>query len=366
MHNAAANGVAEASVKRIKLLLDRHTEGYAEWHKILPLAQQQLNHHTHSGTGVSPYMALFGREPVGMIHLENPETLAVDGCGSEWLAEVRVRTARIHEEIKKASDELKQLNADAANVRRASEKDPRAGKIRPQGWVRIIRGSMKEAEQLRKHGHGEPWKHRYRVLEVRPHAVRLEVPKDGSVPAISEWQLIRRCEPSPARLEEPADTDPKLTEDGIPVHGTTTDTEDIPADPDDPDQVYEIERILSAKKEGGRYMILVKWTGYADATYVPRKQLLEDCEDPEIVKQVADAVERHRLANLRFTDDEEPDTEDERNAEGTNADETDLGRGRRQRRSVMRYSPTNFLDFWDDVDFLCIMDDATEFAALAT
>lgn len=32
----------------------------------------------------------------------------------------------------------------------------------------------------------------------------------------------------------------------------------LPADPDDPDQVYEIERILSAKKEGGRFMILVK------------------------------------------------------------------------------------------------------------
>ena len=61
-------------------------------------------------------------------------------------------------------------------------------------------------------------------------------------------------------------------------------TDYIPADPDDPDQVYEIERILSAKKEGGRFMILVKWTGYPDATYVPRKQLLEDCGDPEIVK----------------------------------------------------------------------------------
>ena len=224
---------------------------------------------------------------------------------------------------------------------------------------------MKEAEQLRKHGHGEPWKHRYRVLEVRPHAVRLEVPKDGSVPAISEWQLIRRCEPSPPRLEEPADGDPELTEDGIPVPGATADAEDIPADPDDPDQVYEIERILSAKKEGGRYMILVKWTGYADATYVPRKQLLEDCDDPEIVKQIDDAVERYRLANSRFTDDEEPGAEDEQPADEVKSDKADLGRGRRERRSVMRYSPTSFLDFWDDVDYLCLMDDATEFTALA-
>jgi hypothetical protein len=34
------------------------------------------------------------------------------------------------------------------------------------------------------------------VREVRPHAVLLDVPKDGSVPAIGEWQLIRKHEPA--------------------------------------------------------------------------------------------------------------------------------------------------------------------------
>ena len=38
-YNANANGTAEASVKRIKTLLDRHTKKYADWHRILPLAQ---------------------------------------------------------------------------------------------------------------------------------------------------------------------------------------------------------------------------------------------------------------------------------------------------------------------------------------
>ena len=53
-YNAQANGAAEASVKRIKLLLDRHTRDYAEWHKILPLAQLQLNSHVHTGHQISP------------------------------------------------------------------------------------------------------------------------------------------------------------------------------------------------------------------------------------------------------------------------------------------------------------------------
>ena len=69
-YNAAANGTAEASVKRIKLLLDRHTKGYDEWHRMLPLAQLQLNSHVHTGTDMSPYMALFGRHPTRKAELE--------------------------------------------------------------------------------------------------------------------------------------------------------------------------------------------------------------------------------------------------------------------------------------------------------
>ena len=87
-YNAQANGVAESSVKRIKLLLDRHCKGYAGWHKLLPLAQLLLNTHIHTGHKTSPYMSLFGREPYGIEHLENPTLLPDDGSGSEWLQDL--------------------------------------------------------------------------------------------------------------------------------------------------------------------------------------------------------------------------------------------------------------------------------------
>lgn len=41
-YNAPTHGVAEAAVKRFKLRLDKHVTGYADWHKILPLAQLLL------------------------------------------------------------------------------------------------------------------------------------------------------------------------------------------------------------------------------------------------------------------------------------------------------------------------------------
>ena len=119
-YNAAANGTAEASVKRIKLLLDRHTKGCDEWHRVLPLAQLQLNSHVHTGTDMSPYMALFGRAPHGIAQLENPALLSKTGPGSDWLTSVRSTFLRMHSDIQKASDELKKARAAEANARTSS------------------------------------------------------------------------------------------------------------------------------------------------------------------------------------------------------------------------------------------------------
>ena len=130
---------------------------------------------------MSPFMAVFGRAPYQIAQLENPQLLPHDGSGSEWLQDVRARMTRLHNDIQKASDAIKEARAAEANARQHAEVDPRAGQIKKDGWVRIIRGSKQEAAALRKHGHGEPWKYKYRVREVRPHAVLLEIPKDGSV-----------------------------------------------------------------------------------------------------------------------------------------------------------------------------------------
>ena len=99
------------------------------------------------------------------------------------------------------------------------------------------------------------WKTRYRVLGIGHHSVLLEqVPKDGSVPRISEWQSIRRCEPAePPELDHlPRPDDPKMTKRGIPLpiaDALTTEP------PEDDDTVYVIDRILKAEKIGNRYRL---------------------------------------------------------------------------------------------------------------
>jgi len=244
----------------------------------------------------------------------------------------------MHSDIQKASDEIKKARAAEANARTSSELDPRAGQIKPGGWARIIKGSMEEAKHLRKHGHGVPWKYRYRVLEVRPHAVRLAIPKDGSVPAIGEWQLIRRMEPASAEVHRPHLNDPRMTEMGIPVPGTAG---DVTVDVVDPDQVYEIDRILRATKVGGKYVLWVKWRGYQDPTPVPRAQLLLDTNNPALLLEIDEAVSRYREEKLLTADDEdEPEPEEIDDTDDPSEPEQLTGRVPRIHRPPVGYNPS--------------------------
>ena len=102
----------------------------------------------------------------------------------------------------------------------------------------------------------------------------MEVPKDGSVPAINEWQLIRRCEPAPPESHKPSADDPQLTELGVPVPGSQGEQAAHAADPN---EYFEIEKILRATKMGGKYKLLVKWKGHSrQVKGIPQKQLSKE------------------------------------------------------------------------------------------
>ena len=354
-YNAQANGAAEASVKRIKLLLDRHTKGYAEWHKVLPLAQLLLNSHRHTGTRMSPYMALFGYEPVALEQLENPALLPTTaGSGSEWLNDIRRRMLRIHRELQTASDAIKKARAAEADARRRHEATSRSGEIKASTpyqdhYVRILRGSHEDARYVRKHGHGEAWKHKYKVLDVRPHAVRLEVPTDGSVPRINPWQLIRRCEPADEREEPPLPSDPVATETGVPIAAPTPQDGDSAGD----DDVYEIDKVVSAEKVGNRYRLWIKWVGYHETTPMWKHDLLKQTCNAELLSEINDAVERCRL---RLNDhgaqpdddpvvhDEEADLDAPEAVTGDDPAGDERGRPRRTRRAPAHYTPSWYVD----------------------
>ena len=107
-----ANGIAEAAVKRIKLLLTKHTKRFNQWHRILALAQYALNTSVHHGlgggvNGMSAFALLFGRGPIGIPELENPDLAPVGGDGSDFIRSLRHRLEVLHEHVRAASDEIK-------------------------------------------------------------------------------------------------------------------------------------------------------------------------------------------------------------------------------------------------------------------
>ena len=298
-YNPQANGVAEAAVKRIKLLLDRQTKDYAGWQKLLPLAQHMLNTTVHTGTGTTPFEAVFGREPIGLEQLENP-ALYPDGDGAEFLQSIKQRMLHLHKSLREASDSIKRARIEEKDQREYSRlKTAKRGTVEASTstenkYIWLLYGSPENAAYIRKHGHGAPWRHRYKVLEVRPHAVRLEVPKDGSVPKVMEWQPMRRV--SVARPDEhgPTGDEPYITESGLAISrpGNTSTEPNGGLDSDETE--YEIERVLNAQRIGGKYKIFLKWKGYDEITFRWRHELLRETTNPELLDEIARATDTAR------------------------------------------------------------------------
>ena len=297
-YNPQANGVAESAVKRIKLLLEKQTKDYADWYRLLPLAQHMLNTTVHTAIGISPYEALFGREPIGLEKLENP-ALYPTGDGNELLLSIKQRMLHLHSALRSASDTIKNARVDATNkYEYAHLRNAKRGTILPSTpgndrYVWLLHGSKENADYIRKHGHGAPWRYRYKVLEVRPHAVRLEVPKDGSVPRVLEWQSMRRVAVARNDIHAPTGYEPYMTEYGL----TTSASGD--AGPTDEDlaevDTFEIEFIVRADRIGRDYKIWIKWKDHTQVTPRWRNELLKETSNPIILADIKRAVDEAKL-----------------------------------------------------------------------
>jgi hypothetical protein len=308
-YNSQANGIAEASVKRIKLLLDRHCKGHRNWHVLIPVLQLKLNTDVHSGIRTSPYVALFGREPVGLEQLEDPSLYPEMDDSDHFLRELPGRMRLAHETLRQLSDTLKQAHADEMNTRKHALASNTSGIVQAStadeakyAWV--IHGSKEQAAYVAKHGHGLPWKHKYKVLEVRPHSVRLEIPIDGSVPRVNEWQLRRRVARAPAGDHTASDNDPVITESGLAMPGEVLQPTDDPMGGDlyaGDEAEYTIETVKYAERVGSHYKLWIKWSGSPDLTWRWAHELRAETSNDELLQNIETviSIEREKLRATR-------------------------------------------------------------------
>ena len=282
-------------MKRIKMLIDRHCEEYVDWHKMLPLCQLLLNTTKHTSTGKTPFFAVFGRVPTGIEQLEDPSLLPDAPSKDMFLRDLKARMVIIHENLRRHSDVVKKLRMDEDNAARHANIDSaRVGQVTVGGYVHLLHGSAEQARYIRKHGHGRPWKYKYKVLKVDLHSVTLEVPTDGSVPRVTPRQSIRRVTPARANEHAPGPHDAQVTDLGLelPAGDLQRGAPNTAVQPDDgdPEQVYAIDHILSAEKVGSRYKIWIKWKGYSSPSWEWRHDLVASSANVELLREIDDAV----------------------------------------------------------------------------
>ena len=121
---------------------------------------------------------------------------------------------------------------------------------------------------------------------MKPHAVKLEVPTDGSVPEVLPWQSLRKCSSAAPLFHSPDLLVPDVLPNGLPSLVPVEPPPDPsvpdswqPVDPSEP--TYEIERIVSAEPRGSGWTLQVKWKGYDEITPEPLGRILRDIRGHE-------------------------------------------------------------------------------------
>ena len=324
--NPTANSLAESAVKRIKNVLDRHTTRYRDWHKILPLAQYMLNSTMQSGISPSkdapmtPFFALFGRDAPQIPELENPVLRRSSGEGSVYLESLAERLRTLHAHVKELSDGIREARRTKANALIPKiSLDIQEGDV-----VYLLYHNHAEAARIRKSGHGNHWRHRYRVLAVRDYSVKLEA-MEGS-PALDSWQPIHKVSKSPPELIDDAcsvATDaygciwaPHQQPPPVLLRTQLFGDPEREGPPPDADGHYEVETIVKAYKSGKRWKVLVKWAGYTELTEEPRSEILQGCTPlvKQLIREACAAAILSRegpdVAEPAIADDEESDEEE--------------------------------------------------------
>ena len=237
--------------------------------------------------------------------LENPQLLPSSTPAEQTIQDMSIRMNRLHQRLQAESDSLKAAAAAAAN-KSAPRVDTATGqpipsvrRVQPGDKVWLTYSDSERARYLRKHGHGTPWRHAYKVLETKPHAVRLEIPKDGSAPDVLPWQSLRKCAFAAPNFHSDDLPVPTVDNRGIPLIPTDSEaTEHIPtpapAAPPvdfgttwDASEKFEVERIVSAHRVGGGWKVSVKWAGYSDLTEEPLSRVKHDVRHhPDLLRQI--------------------------------------------------------------------------------
>ena len=242
------------------------------------------------------------RGPVTLSALEDPNLLPTNTPEEKRVREMADTLAGIHRTLQGELESLK----DAEALARPATNQGRSVQIGDRVWLTY--SDSERARYIRKHGHGRAWRHPYAVEAIKPHAVRLHVPKDGSVPDVLPWQSLRKCAFAAPYFHDEELPLPVLDPRGNPTvddpeSGQVLDDAHSSEPPAmaEADELYDIERVVRAERIGKGWRLFVKWSPQGDnpssITPEPLSKILQTVRDPEILQQIKECQETYDAEN---------------------------------------------------------------------
>jgi hypothetical protein len=241
----------DGQTERLNQTLEQYLRSYVnhqqdDWVRLLPLAQFAYNSATTETTGVSPFYANYGRQP---------EAYREPRAGPES------EQARLTAEQIPAMQDMLRKDLEFARARMAKYANTKRLKgpiLKRGGAAYLLRRNIRTKRPSDKLDYKKlgPFKIKREVSAVN---YELELPKGMRIHPIFHVSLL-----------EPAPANAKLE----------TDIETEPA----PDQEYEVEELLDARRVNNQQQYLVKWKGYSqeENTWEPLRHL-SNC--PEKIAQ---------------------------------------------------------------------------------
>jgi hypothetical protein len=232
----------DGQTERMNQTLEQYLRIYTDeeqqnWVKLLPQAEFVYNNTKQDTIGISPFMALYGREPRN----EHTDTERLETAAVKEVKEL----TNLQRQLSKDITFLNMRMAHYANLKRIEGPTFERGD-RVYLWRRNIK--TKRPSSKLDHLKLGPFKVKNRKGPVN---YELELPKGMKIHPVFHVSLLE-----PAHPQTPVDNEVEL-------------------DPETFEEEFEPEEILEAKKVGQRWMYHIKWKGYPheENTWEPEDHL---------------------------------------------------------------------------------------------